>query len=348
MKYSVVDANLEGILELLKNSDKASDTWTRRASRHLESHLCDLRSREGYHSIDRYKRAIKDLNRLLEMKTAENRIRLGLGNFEHQDLAPTRSRDLIKAAENPEANPFYPYFKNRLLHLVENDQPSMVGFSLNYLSQALTTFAMIGFLRKEFPAMTLILGGGLVTSWMRRPGWQNPFKGLVDHFVAGPGEGPLLSIMGVRDTGSGEIGNLHCTPCYDPLPVKDYFAPGAILPYASSSGCYWNRCSFCPERAEGNAYVPVAIETMIADLQALVKKIQAGSDPSGRQRLEPGGDEGDRSSSSRCAMVRFCENHSPSYRSGFLFGLETIRMRDVEDRTGIWKPGCARHHAERD
>ena len=120
--------------------------------------------------------------------------------------------------------------------------------------------------------MTLILGGGLVTSWMRRPAWQNPFKGLVDHFVAGPGEGPLLSIMGVRDTRSGEIGNLHCTPCYDPLPVKDYFAPGAILPYASSSGCYWNKCSFCPERAEGNAYVPVAIETMIADLQALVKQ----------------------------------------------------------------------------
>ena len=81
---------------------------------------------------------------------------------------------------------------------VENTS-NIVGFSLNYLSQALTTFAMIGHIRKEFPGVKIILGGGLVSSWMKGPGWKNPFSGLVDHLVAGPGEMPLLDILGVRD-----------------------------------------------------------------------------------------------------------------------------------------------------
>jgi len=48
-----------------------------------------------------------------------------------------------------------------------------------------------------------------------------------------------------------------------------YLSPGAILPYSASSGCYWQRCSFCPERAEKNPYCPLAPETVLEDLGAL-------------------------------------------------------------------------------
>ena len=33
-----------------------------------------------------------------------------------------------------------------------------------------------------------------------------------------------------------------------------------------STGCYWNRCSFCPERAESNPYVAIPVEEVILDL----------------------------------------------------------------------------------
>jgi hypothetical protein len=226
-----------------------------------------LTSWDAYQDGSRYRRAIKDLNRLLEMTARSSRVRLGLTNYQHEELSPVRSTDLIRAAENPEDNPFYPYFKKRLTELLKSEQPSVIGFSLNYLSQALCTFAMIGFLRWECPRVKLVLGGGLVTSWMRRPHWQNPFKGLVDHLVAGPGEGPLLSLVGV--TRSAPI---HDKPNYDSLPIRDYFAPGPILPYSASSGCYWNRCSFCPERAEGNSYVPIPVSEVIADFLHLVDR----------------------------------------------------------------------------
>ena len=275
VKYSVLDANLEGLLSLLKTPPVSSDTWTSRAFRHLPRHLASLNGWDAYRDDGRYRRAIRDLDRLLEMTARSNRVRLSLANYEHEELSPARSSDLVRAAENPEDNPFYPYFRRRLTDLLQSEQPSMIGFSLNYLSQALCTFAMIGFLRRECPGVKLVLGGGLVTSWMRRPHWRNPFKGLVDHFVAGPGETFLLSLIdvkGLNGWNEKRSGNDHYRPNYDSLPIRDYFAPGPILPYSSSSGCYWNKCSFCPERAEGNPYIAIPVEQVILDLLHLVDR----------------------------------------------------------------------------
>jgi len=266
IKYAALDANLEGLLSLLKTAPFSSDTWTKRASRHFPRHLASLNGWDAYKDEGRYRRAIKDLNRLLEIAARPNRVRLGLANYEHEELSPVRSADLIRVAENPEDNPFYPYFRHRLTEALEREQPSVVGFSLNYLTQALSTFAMIGFLRRQCAGIKLVLGGGLVTSWMRGPHWKSPFNGLVDYLVPGPGEAPLLSLINIQH------GDLHFRPDYDSLPIRDYFAPGPILPYSSSTGCYWNRCSFCPERAEGNPYMAIPAEEVIHDLFHLVDK----------------------------------------------------------------------------
>jgi radical SAM superfamily enzyme YgiQ (UPF0313 family) len=267
VRYRVLDANLEGLLNLLNTPPASSDTWTSRAVRHLSKHLASLNCRDAYQDDGRYRLAIKDLNRLLEMAAHSSRVRLGLANYQHEELSPARSADLIRAAEHPETNPFYPYFKKELTDYLRSEQPPIIGFSLNYLTQALCTFAMVGFLRREYPGIKLVLGGGLVTSWMRNPRWKNPFKGLVDHFVAGPGEASLLSLMGVL-----QFGDNHFSPNYDSFPVRDYFAPGPILPYSSSTGCYWNKCSFCPERAEGNSYHAIPADKVIDDLLHLVDK----------------------------------------------------------------------------
>ena len=266
----VLDANLEGLLDLLREpSLPSADTWTKRASRNLSRHLNTLREWKTYQHVDRYKRAVSDVNRVLDQTARPLGAHLGLANYQRQDLSPNRSADLIRAAERPEENPFYPCFRKRLLEFVQEKNPSFVGLSLNYLSQALCAFAMIGLLKREVPRLPLVLGGGLVTSWMRKPGWTNPFNGLVDHLVAGPGEEPLLSILGVK---SGEQAtDRHDAPDYGRLPLNDYLSPGFVLPYSASSGCYWNRCSFCPERAEGNPYVPIPGKKVIGDLQGLIK-----------------------------------------------------------------------------
>ncbi len=263
----VLDANIEGLLHLLHQPHTASDTWTRRAFKNLSSNLAALRDIQTYRSPDRYSRAVKDVNRALAVSAEDRGIIVGLADYQDSVLSPLRSADLIASAEHPELNPFYPWFKRRLPDVLEQAPGSMVGLSLNYLSQALCAFAMIGFIKKEFPGRKIILGGGLVTSWMKRQGWDNPFGGLIDHLVSGPGERPLLDLLGVK-----EVKQHHGTPDYGPFPVHDYLSPGFILPYSGSSGCYWNKCSFCPETAEDNPYVPVPAEQAMADLTALTAK----------------------------------------------------------------------------
>jgi radical SAM superfamily enzyme YgiQ (UPF0313 family) len=144
----------------------------------------------------------------------------------------------------------------------------MVGISLSYLSQALCTFALLGFLRANFPELTLILGGGLLTSWMSAPEWQNPFSGLVDHCIQGPGEAPLLKLLGIENPTEG------LPPDYTGLPLHQYLAPGPVLPYAASRGCYWNQCAFCPETAEQSRYSQTDPALVAVHLRQLCAQMQ--------------------------------------------------------------------------
>lgn len=271
VEHTLLDANLEGMLDLLKKPFTPADTWTRRAYRNFSNNLSSLRSWQTYRNIDTYKRAVLDINRLLTIAGGD-RVRISLADYNDARLSPIKSDDLLYAAHNPAENPFYAYFSQRLPaiiwpkgHLRNRDKTTMVGFSLNYLSQALTTFAMIGFLRQEFPGITIILGGSLVTSWLRGKHRQGLFNGLVDHCVAGPGEYQLLALLHKKPNQE-----MHLTPRYDVLPVNDYLAPGLILPFRSSIGCYWGKCSFCPEKAEGTSYVPIPPKRAAMELHNLV------------------------------------------------------------------------------
>jgi hypothetical protein len=258
----VLDGNCEGLLWLMEQPWEVTGSWNRRAVKNRERHLATLREPRSYSSPDRYGRAVSDLNRLLTVAGQGAGAMVGLADYQQQGLSPLRSADLLSAAGHPEQNPFFPWFSTRLPQLLDGIRT--VGFSLNYLSQALCTFAMIGYVRQQFPGITVALGGGLVTSWMKRPGWISPFGSLVTHLVAGPGEAALLSLAGAP-----EKQPRHVLPAYGSLPLRDYLAPGLILPYNASSGCWWNSCSFCPERAEGNPYLPLPVRQVLTDLRSL-------------------------------------------------------------------------------
>lgn len=261
----LLDANIEGLMYLLQQGiPTASDAWSRRAIRHRRDNLAALKDMKLYSSPDRYARAVRDLQRALAVAAPGHAGRLGLADYQHQHLSPLRSDDLIAAARHPEQNPYYPYFQKRLPEVMEDVEGPIIGISLNYLNQALCAFALIGYIKQAFPQSKVILGGGLVTSWMQGSGWRNPFTGLVDHLVAGPGERPLLDLLGIEGTED------NSTPDYGALPLADYIAPGIILPYSASSGCYWSKCAFCPERAEDNPYRPQSVERTLADLHSLV------------------------------------------------------------------------------
>ena len=188
--HSIIDANLEGFYYLLKNisnrpvlssmSEKGHmtlDTWTKRAIRKLTSNLEYIKDPNVYTEIDRYKRIISDLNRAISRSVDTENIRLSLVDYANKQLSPLKSHDLLFAAAHPEENPFYTYFKERIVQAVETYKGKnnmLFGFSMNFLSQALTTFAMIGAMiplafgsgagHESNAPMALAIIGGLVSS----------------------------------------------------------------------------------------------------------------------------------------------------------------------------------------
>jgi hypothetical protein len=264
---ALIDANLEGLRHLLARVQPAGDTWSRRAHHHLSRHLESLSSTQGYHQPDAYRRAVADVERLLG-QAGEEGIRPGLADYRDARWSPVRSTDLQEAADQPGRNPFYPYYMDVLLPRLSALNPSVVGISINYLSQALCAFALIGMLRRERPGLKIILGGGLITSWMQRPGGMDLLSDRVERMAAGPGEALLLQEMGCRASGKAFL------PDYGELRELPYLSPGFILPFSASAGCWWRRCAFCPERAEKQPFRPLPPSVAALQLRQLTEQLR--------------------------------------------------------------------------
>ncbi len=262
---TVIDANIEGLRHLLGTVDPPDDTWSQRAYRHLPSHLAALRSKETYRQPDRYRRAVADINRLLSVSGRDFHTRVGLADFKDEHLSPLRSDDLLESARTPEHNPFCGYFQVKLLNRIFESHPEVVGISINYLSQALCAFALIGLLKREVKEIKIVVGGGLMTSWMQWPKRIGRLSQLVDRVVAGPGELVLLEEIGKGAKGKGWI------PDYSDLIETPYFSPGFVLPFSASDGCWWRRCAFCPERAERRPFHPLPHAVAAEQLRQLTQ-----------------------------------------------------------------------------
>jgi len=270
--HEIIDTNLEGLLYLITSpvpETGENDRWTARAGKHREENLSALRDGKIYQSRSRYQRAVADINRLISRAGKAYSIDLSLADYRDSRLTPVKSGDLLKAAETPQNNLFYPYFAPRLENALK-ENPEFIGFSLNYLSQALCTFAMIGFIRRRNPRQKIVLGGSLTTSWAKITGNKNVFGGLIDEIVAGAGEKRLLDLLGCQD------GKIDTPPDYRSFPVHDYLSPVPILPFCTARGCYWRQCSFCPEKAEGSLYLPLSPARVLSQLQTLCGQMHPG------------------------------------------------------------------------
>ncbi len=271
LECTLWDANLEGQLYLLEQRQNPADTWSKRAYKNIGDNLHKLRSRNLYTNNDRYQRAVRDINRALTQSCQGFSCSANLADYQDSAFSPHSSSDLLRAAEEYRNNIFFPFFRKRLPHLLKHQADQWIGISVNYLSQALSAFVLAGFLKEEYPAYTLVAGGGLITSWLRSPGWQNRFTDVFDHLVEGPGETALLHLLQQKNNNSTEK---YCPPDFTDLPLADYLSPGIILPYNASSGCYWNRCAFCPEKAEGSPYTKLSAKQVCDDLQSLIRTLK--------------------------------------------------------------------------
>ena len=260
------DLNLECMLDLFSFAASSADTWSKRAFNCRFRHLEDLRSGQIYQQPDRYLRAVRDLNRVVSTLGRAAGLELSLANFNDPNLSPLKSSDLLKAAEGYRENPFFPSFSRRLDELLKERSFDYIGVSFSYLSQVVSGFAMLGYLRQHYPAVRTVAGGGVITSWMSNPAWKNRFSPYIDHLIKGPGEKPLLELL------ARSPGTVPGRPDYADFEFARYLAPGTVLPYAASDGCYWKKCTFCPDHAENNCYSEISLDRVDSEVSALVSR----------------------------------------------------------------------------
>lgn len=268
----VVDANAQGLGYLIRQNLTPDDSWAARALKNRDNLLSDLQNPALYANEDRYHQRVYDLNRLLSLAVDQTRYKITLSDYTDRDLSPLRSQDLLKSADTFRSNPFYSYFEEMLRPVLTQWDSSWVGISLCYLNQALVSFALAGWIRHCFPGKKIVLGGGLVSSWMSRPDFKHPFAGLIAQMISGEGEIPLLDFLGKPGTTQR-----HYVPDYSFAKRGDYLAPSWILPFRSTIGCYWRKCRFCPEKAETHAYSTRRAGVVLADVMTLVRRFRPES-----------------------------------------------------------------------
>ena len=267
-----LDLCQEGLDYLLGLEVDAQDTWTRGALHRRSRNRALLRDATAYATFDRYHRAVRDLSRALKAASEPFGVEAGLADYRDLRRSPLRRADLLDAAAAFENNVFSPLYRARIAETLAAFPTQAIGLSVNYLSQALCAFAIVGFVKAVRPDLLVVLGGSLITSWVAQ-GCLAPdecFGGLVDALLPGRGEEGILELLGVPRRSS------TAPPDFDDLVALDYCAPTRILPYNFSTGCPWKRCSFCPETAEGRRYVGARVGTAVKEVNALVARHAPG------------------------------------------------------------------------
>ncbi|MCP4023775.1 MAG: radical SAM protein, partial [Desulfobacteraceae bacterium] len=226
------DANIDGLLYLINSVKIAKDSWSRRALKNREQILSDICGTSLYQNMDRYRQRIFDLNKLLSVAVDAGRFRITLSDYTDKMLLAVNSKDLLKSAKAFDQNPFFPFFEEKIKPKISASKADYVGISLCYLNQALVAFALAGWIKHNFPKKKLVMGGGLVSSWMSRPEFNNPFKTLIDVMVKGEGEGQLLEILKEK-----KPDKKHFIPDYDFVKWEQYLSPGKVLPVRTAIGC---------------------------------------------------------------------------------------------------------------
>lgn len=228
----------------------APDISSRRSlERHIASVTAEepaLRRLENYSTRRHYSSAIAHLDGALRLaSTAFPGVRLHVADVEFKGLR-LESRDaLAEVARRP--GPFDAYFESELLPALLDRKATHVGISLTFQNQAAAAARLGYLLREHLPDVQRMLGGPLVACW--NDTGQSLAGGVFElfHLVSPGHDADLLALAAALGKPASALPSGPRTLDLDAVPWDDYLAPVPIVPLALGRGCYWAKCTFCPD-----------------------------------------------------------------------------------------------------
>ena len=138
-------------------------------------------------------------------------------------------------------------------------KPTVVGVTCPFPGTLVGAFKIARFVKRRYPGVRLLLGGGYVSTELREMTDRRPYK-YFDEFQFDEGYGKLLD--GVRKGRRGKCGGdeipAFVKPSYRGIDWNEYFDvvetdnfvtnlwnSGKWVKLVMARGCYWHRCAFC-------------------------------------------------------------------------------------------------------
>ncbi len=274
VSYQVLDLNAEAFQVLLSSDfpcPQPSDTFSKRSLGRLQEYLEKLRSPDILKQPGEYASAISHIQRALWLRTAASgNPRVTLTDFKHPRLSPLSTQDLHGMASERSMGPIGEWLEARLFECLGSTRAQWVGISVQYLSQALPAMALAGAIKSQFSEVKVVMGGALVGTWARL-GRLPRLDPWVDLLVPGKDLSPLAQLLGIeKQFPEGDLP----TPEFEGFPWQYYLSPQRVTPLFTSLGCYWGRCSFCPEADKKQSFRPLPIELIGVWMEKIKRETQ--------------------------------------------------------------------------
>ena len=249
-----------------------------------------LRDEERFFQFDTYKKAYTTLKVAMKLISyAHHPSRLDLDSFFMLGNPEESLSGILAATADSVRNPFIHLYENYLVEKADWNDYGLVGISIIHSGQVIPGLTLARLLHKRFPHLHIVIGGSVFNRHADLlDNKQALFKDFFHSVIVSEGEKPLEELVNHLKTGQAlaTVPNLiymddekviHNTkaealpydqlvcPTFDQLPLEKYLMPYPVLPYMSSRGCYWGKCTFCTHSFIYDSYYRKENETRVAE-----------------------------------------------------------------------------------
>lgn len=261
----------------------------------IEQAIADLRTRPNQVPVlERAYSVIVNACRLLSLPHYPGIWTYGGYEYEHRLVSDLG--EAVERASADESNVFAQCFRDEIVPELFRADGTTFGICLAFIDQLVASLTLARIIKQQRADATIVLGGPLIPYMADAIRNVPQFFDLIDFVVVGEGERPLLALLRelegtrrfdrvpslIRRDGSEMCAQTPpaapLSPREWPLPafglasgrLHDYWIGSFSLPYLTSRGCYWSKCTFCSINSTYGALVRAKpIDVVVDELRTL-------------------------------------------------------------------------------
>lgn len=275
--HALSRGNLEAALALAEAQGYAQGSLQafRLAMRDATAPVPPLKRPQTYADRRVYSSAASHLGHALRLASVPHPgVHLRVGDVAWAGRRPHVSGDLEDVASMP--GPFDAYFEEVLIPRLEAEGVSHVAVSLTFLHQAFAAFRLAHLLEQRLPGVQRLLGGALVACWTAVGSrFDAPVFRRFHRVFPTSSEAEMEALaaeLGGRPAPDARL----LAPDLADMDWGAYLGPQPTVPVALGRGCYWRRCTFCPDHLHPHHEASRKAE-LAAWLEAVAERFPGGA-----------------------------------------------------------------------